>query len=801
MRKQLVLWLLAAFTLNSNAQVITVEDKETNEPLEMVTLVSQQPQAFAVTNKQGQAEISVFKETELIEFRLIGYKPLSMNYYGILEGSNVVHMQPTRINLDEAVVSATRWNQNTSEIPHKVTSISSKAIRLHNPQTAADMLGASGEVFIQKSQQGGGSPMIRGFATNRLLYSIDGVRMNNAIFRGGNIQNVISLDPFAMEQTEILFGPGSVIYGSDAIGGVMSFQTITPQFAYTNKELLSGKALARYASANNERTGHFHMNIGKRKWASVTSISSNEFGNLKMGSHGPDEYLRELYVERQNNMDVAIANDEPQVQQPSGYSQINLMQKLRYKSNTFWDIEYGFHYSETSNYARYDRHIRLKNGKPRYGEWYYGPQKWMMNNLTVTNNRNNIFYDQLTLRFAQQFFEESRHSRDFNQPDKEIRIEKVDAYSANVDFHKSMTKKNQIFYGFEAVLNDVNSTGINKNILTETSEPGPSRYPESVWSSYGIYFTGQHNLSDALTLQAGLRYNQYVISADFDTSFYPFPFKEASINNGALTGSLGLVYRPADKWVISANAATAFRSPNVDDIGKVFDSEPGAVVVPNPDLEAEYAYNADVSIVKVFGDLLKVDLTGYYTILENAMVRRDYHMNGMDSMMYDGELSRIQAIQNAAVAKVYGIQTGIEVKLPADFNFSSDFNFQKGEEELDDGTTSPTRHAAPWFGVSRLTYSINKLNLQLNAVYSGEKKFEDMPEEEKEKDYMYAVDENGNPYSPGWYTLNLKAMYAFAENLEVSAGLENITDQRYRPYSSGIVAPGRNFIISLQAVF
>src|SRR5690606_22275722 len=97
------------------------------------------------------------------------------------------------------------------------------------PQTAADMLAGSGEVFVQKSQLGGGSPMIRGFATNRLLYAVDGVRMNTAIFRAGNLQNVINLDPFATESVEVIFGPGSVMYGRDAIGGVMSFQTLMPR--------------------------------------------------------------------------------------------------------------------------------------------------------------------------------------------------------------------------------------------------------------------------------------------------------------------------------------------------------------------------------------------------------------------------------------------------------------------------------------------------------------------------------------------------------------------------------------------
>ena len=113
-------------------------------------------------------------------------------------------------------------------------------MRLHNPQTAADLLSVSGEVFIQKSQQGGGSPMIRGLATNRLLYTVDGVRMNTAIFRGGNIQNVISLDPLAMENVEVLFGPGAVIYGSDAIGGVMGFQTLIPELSSNKDEFVTG---------------------------------------------------------------------------------------------------------------------------------------------------------------------------------------------------------------------------------------------------------------------------------------------------------------------------------------------------------------------------------------------------------------------------------------------------------------------------------------------------------------------------------------------------------------------------------
>lgn len=225
------------------------------------------------------------------------------------------------------------------------------------------------------------------------------------------------------------------------------------------------------------------------------------------------------------------------------------------------------------------------------------------------------------------------------------------------------------------------------------------------------------------------------------------------------------------------------------------------MVVPNPELQPEFAYNVDLSVAKVFGKTVKIDLTGYYTLLQNALVRRDFILNGQDSILYDGTLSKVQAIQNAAVAHVYGIQAGIEIKLPMGFGISSDFNFQKGEEELDDGTTSPSRHAAPWYGMSRLTYTASKLNLQFYAVYQGERKFEDMAFEEQGKPEIYAADTNGNPYAPSWCTLNFKSMYQFMENLSVSAGIENITDQRYRPYSSGISAPGRNFILSFRANF
>ncbi|MEZ4841896.1 MAG: TonB-dependent receptor [Flavobacteriaceae bacterium] len=803
MKNILVLGLWLGTIITSIAQTITVKDIETNLPLEGVVFLSEKPKVSLITNAQGQADITAFKKAKIIQIRSLGFKTLFKSFDEIENDNFILFLEPMSMDLDEVVISATRWRQTTGNIPSKVISVSPKEIILQNPQTAADLLGVSGKVFVQKSQQGGGSPMIRGFATNRLLYTVDGVRMNTAIFRGGNLQNVISLDPFATENTEVLFGPGSVIYGSDAIGGVMSFQTLTPQLSLNDKTLLTGKAVTRYSSANNEKTGHLDVNIGWKKWALVTSFSSWDYDHLKQGSHGPNNYIKDYHVERQNGEDVVISQNDPLFQVPTAYSQINVMQKVRFVPNKNWDLQYGFHYSETSPYGRYDRHNRTRNGLPRYAEWNYGPQKWMMNNLSFHHTKSNTVYDQVTLRLALQAFKESRIDRSLNSTERNTQLEKVNAYSINLDMVKSIHSKNTLYYGLEYILNDVDSKGKLTDIIDRTSIVGPSRYPMATWSSLAAYINNEFRASEKFTLQGGLRYNQYILDADFENNldFYPLPFNKATINDGALTGSIGGVYKPTNSWAIRANVGTAFRSPNVDDIGKIFDSEPGAVTVPNPDLKAEYAYNFDLGIAKIFKNTVKIDLTGYYTILKNALVRRDFLVNGQDSIMYDGILSKVQAIQNAASAHVYGLQAGVEVKLSTGFNFSSDINYQYGEEELDDGSTSPSRHASPLFGVSRLTYRSDKLKLEAYTTFQGERSFEDLALEEQSKDEIYAKDANGNNYSPSWYTLNVKAMYNLSDMFSISSGIENITDQRYRPYSSGISGAGRNFILSLKAEF
>ncbi|MBK7134569.1 MAG: TonB-dependent receptor [Bacteroidales bacterium] len=183
------------------------------------------------------------------------------------------------------------------------------------------------------------------------------------------------------------------------------------------------------------------------------------------------------------------------------------------------------------------------------------------------------------------------------------------------------------------------------------------------------------------------------------------PFTEISLSNGALTGSAGLVMKLSEKLQMNTNLSTGFRAPNIDDVGKMFDPAPG-VVVPNPDLEPEYAYNADIGLSKDFSGIVHIDMTAFLTFLNNAMIRHDFTFNGEDSIIYNGEMCKVQAITNASYAKVAGAHINLLANLTDFLKLKSNITITKGLEK----GNIPLRHAAPLL-VQPILYKLSSFNL------------------------------------------------------------------------------------------
>lgn len=798
--------LIFLFTLfNAKAQMVKVIDKTTQETIPGVLVFSNQNATKIISDQNGNVDLTNFKSSDSIYFKFNLYKVYGNVKSEILKKGSRIEMEIEVLGIKEVTVSANRWEQEQMEVPNKIKTISMKDALIQNPQTTADLLETSGYAFIQKSQMAGGSPMLRGFATNRVMIVVDGVRLNNAIFRSGNLQNVISLDANSLEGAEILFGPGAVMYGSDAIGGVMDFRTLQAQFSKNNQPYIKGSVFGRYSSANKENTFHFDYNYGTKKWAFLTSLTNSSYDDLMIGAHGDSAYLRPTYVQTVAGKDSMFVNENSRKQVQSGFSQYNIIQKIRFQASEKLEFNYGFNYSATTNAPRYDRLILDENGDGTldFAQWYYGPQKWMMNQLSVKYKGKTKLFDQMRAIVAYQRFDESRHDRRFGKTPLRNQYEHVDAYSINIDFDKKINSRINLYYGYESVFNKVSSKSDLLDVATLESTPNDTRYPNgSIWQVHGVYANAKIYLNDKLLLSSGIRYNHYGIQAKFDTTFFSFPFSEAKSNNGALNGSLGLVYSPQKKIQIYTNFSTGFRAPNIDDIGKVFESEPGNVVVPNPNLKPEYAYSGEVGFAATIAKYVSVDGAAYYTLLTNALARRNFQLNGQDSIVYDGVMSQVQAIQNMTNAYVYGFQAGINVNLTHGFSLKSTISIQEGKEQSEDSLKYyPKPHVAPVFGRTALTYERRKFRLDMYALYNGAMNFEDLPLAEINDAAIYAKDENGNPYTPFWYTLNVKFALFLNKNIVFSGGIENLTDQLYRTYSSGITSPGRNYIISVKARF
>lgn len=798
-RKYFVLITLSIISLSLSGQRVRVVNQADNTPISQATIQEKETDRGAITNIQGFADLEGFSEAGTLLFRHPSFRPREVKYSDLANLNFVISLVEEFIQMDDVVVSANKWEQNKVEIPQQITEFEAEEIALAEPATAADILSMNGQVFVQKSQLGGGSPIIRGFSANSVLIVVDGVRMNNAIYRSGNLQNVITLDPNNLQGAEVVFGPSSVIYGSDALGGVMDFHTKTPSFS-NNALGFKGSAFVRYASAANASTGNIQFEINQPKFASFTSFTYSDFGDLRTGANRIDDFpnfgKRFEYIERVNGQDVIVQNDNVNRQIGSGYDQYNLLQKFRWRLGSFSDFTYAFHYSNSSDVPRYDR-LTLRDGNTlRNAEWYYGPQAWQMHSLKMRFFYPNQFFDQMKMTTAYQTIEESRHDRRYTSDILRSRIEVVDVFSFNLDFEKVFGLNGELYYGLEAVNNDVASSAFTTDLDTNEQNPTSTRYPDggSNYNSLAAYVSTKNHLGDRLILNTGIRYSYVSLKSRFeDKTFFNFPFDELSIDNGGLTGNIGLVYLPKPGWKANVLLSSGFRSPNVDDAGKVFDSEPGTVVVPNPDLKPETSYNIEYGISRQVSDKLKIEAVNYFSFLRDALVRRPFTFDGQSQIIYDGTLSNVFAEVNVGEAFIWGITFNLSAQLYPGITLKSSLTYTEGEDTVEH---LPLRHVTPLFGETSISLKQQKFTSSFIVRYSGGIDFEDLAPSEQNKPQLYTTD-GALP----WAIVNINNSYQLNDRLSIHLNLENLLDTHYRPYASGISAPGFNAIVSVRANF
>lgn len=793
------------FIIQLNAQTIKIVDQQTQQPISLVSIQTKENKG-TTTSSKGEADLSMFKKSDTLYFKHVSYQTQITTKNDLEKKNYAIYMATNIIELQQVVLTANKIAENKDDIAQQITILDSKTIDRLDVQTPSELLMNTGAAFVQSSQMGGGSPVLRGFEANKVLLVVDGIRMNNAIYRAGHLQNIITIDPNILDRTEIAYGPGSVVYGSDAIGGVVQFLTLFPEYSTDGKAFINGNAMTRYATANNEKTVHAHLKYGFGNWAFVSSATYKDLDDLRAGAWRNPAYgdwgKRLYYTERINGVDSMVANDNPAIQKNTGYHQLDLLQKINYKASERTEFGLNVQYSTSGDIPRYDRlqEINSSNGKFKNAEWYYGPQDRLLAALSA-KFKNRKLFDYSNITIAWQNISEDRIDRKFGSSKKRHQEETVNVVSLNADFMKQIGSSNELRYGLEAIYNNIGSKAYNEYIKTgEIKEEVATRYPDkdNKTTSMAAYITHSWEITPEFIFSQGVRVSHHSLKSEYTSRMMEitmFPFDSIiEQNNLTANGSLGLVYMFNHGWRIAFSSSTGYRSPNVDDIGKVNDSKAGSVlVVPNPELKSEKSWNNEITLSKTIDNTFKIELTAFYTRLFDAIVMRSSTLNGFDSIIYDGSMTAIQTNQNGGKAKVYGLSGSIRAQISRYISLESNLTFTKGQLDEED---APLDHIPPVYGMTALYLKYQRLEGEFSVRYNGWKNLDTYST--SGEDNLPTATAWG---SPSWYTLNIKAGYQITKYLKAQASLENILDQHYRLFASGVSAPGRNFIISLRCNF
>lgn len=797
------LWLSIIFCLLGHLDLVaqdrlTIVD-ENGEPLIGVYVAVDD--VLYTTDLQGEVAINM-NTNSVVKFNYLGYDDLELTGSEISQLNYQVALKP-RLEILEEIIVIGRTDAREIDLPFNVARIKSEKIYSSNAQNSADALALNSNAYVQKSQLGGGSPILRGFEANKVLLVVDGVRMNNAIYRNGHLQNAITIDPSVLDQLEIIYGPGSLIYGSEALGGVVHFRTQTPLIEFDESIDVKHRfnAYTRYNSADQENSIHFDHMLSKKKFGVLNSVSYSKRSDLRTGSRRtayPDFGKRPEYVEILNGRDSIISNEDPNVQVGTAYDQLDLLQKWVFRPNDQFKFELNVQLSTSGDIPRYDNLTLYRANNLRYAEWYYGPQKRLLVAPKLTWKANNKFFEKSSLILSYQALEESRNLRNLNALFRETQIEKVKVFGLTNDFTKRLAANQKLTYGLDMHYNDVGSTAFRTDIENGLSQADIlTRYPSggSQLLNAGVFV--QHNWQNqdsSLIWINGLRWSTQKVDllySDSDPFVWPdFFYDGISSTNSALVGISGLNYQHGP-FRVKLASGTAFRSPNVDDLAKIRVNG-DEITIPNPELTSEKVWNNEITL-NYLTPKISFGVTGFYTKLTDAIIRENSRLpNGEPTFISGIDTLIVTANKNAAKGTIQGLSFQLKLNLSEQLSFDQSLNVQSGKAITEAGIKTPLGHIPPSYGRSTLEFQSKLVKLDLTARYNGWKYLED---------YGGSVDNPDQATidgSPSWMVLGLSSQWFIGNNWTFNVALENLADLHYRQFASGLSSAGRHVVIALR---
>lgn len=778
------------------AQVIQVQD-EAGNPIPAAVIRNQAGTA-RMTDLSGRVELDdLLLQGDTLEIRSMGFATQSVAMPSSTLDT-VVQMLAASVNLSEVVVSAdqpTRESMSTVA----VNRISANVIAREGPSNAATLLWNTGQVMVQQSQQGGGSPVLRGFEANRILLVVDGVRLNNAIYRSGHSQSAMTIDPFAISSVEVRHGAASVQFGSDALGGVVHYRTRSPRWEMGSV----ARGYMSFSSVSNAPTIHADAEVSREGFASFTSVTHRRFGDLKMGNwrpHGEKEWGLvpwRVRTERDGSsvVDFADVNADDCIQPNTGYTQTDVVQKVRIGS-VDRNVELNLQHSNSSNVPRFDRlNDASSGGGPKWAEWNYGPQRRTLAALRFRSAVEGL--GKVSLTTAYQKIEESRLKARFGAANREVQLEQVDVASVQLDVDRNAGPWSVGFGGswdHNRVRSDAWMERRSDGVLL--SDGVLTRYPNAGANMGSVAaYAGVSRQWSRLKWEGAARYSKGWLDARFEDQLgLTLPFESVGYNRGAMTGSSTFRWQARPFWGTHLILASAFRNPNVDDVGKVR-AKDGFALVPTDGLRPERMYSAEIGgHWRTRDGRVQARISAFSTALVDAIQARDSSLiladgSVLETLVVEGDTNVIQLNANIGRANIRGMQFKAVYKPSKGWRLWSTLNMTQGL----DANGAPLSHIPPVFGAASVRRTWTWFSLAGQWRWSGRKRLEDYGP--GTTDNAAEATESG---TPAWSTIGVDMEARITERATFSIGVHNILNRHYKVFSSGISAPGRDVRIGLR---
>ncbi len=656
---------------------------------------------------------------------------------------------PADTEIEEVLVTATRRSVSKSEVSSGLTLVLNE--QLAGKKLITDALASNTGVFLQQTTPGQGAAIIRGLKGSSILHLVDGMRLNNAIFRSAPTQYFSLIPITAVERIEVLRGTPTSLYGNDAVGGVVQLVTRTPSFESAETEV-RGEVFASFDTAE----------LGKSTRAIV------DFGNNKLASSLSAEYLKT--GNRRSGSGERIG--------PSGYESKAARLLLVATPDEYRSWLFDVHYLEQPETPRVDELVPgFGQTDPSSSEFLFAPNRrvFVHGQYRVAAGLAGIDWD---ADVAWQRVDDDRVSRDFVATERRRESNSSDLYGGTLTGSRAYEAGSWVI-GAEFYNDEVRSRRTEESLLTGVSQVVQSRFPNgSRVRQIALYGNIQHQISGRHNLSGGIRIsNDDVDLPTTDVS------NAADVNSTDLSGDLGWIFNVRDGWQVLANVGLGFRAPNVFDLGTLGNRPGNRFNIPNTTLDSERVVQID------FGMRHRSERVNAEIMLFALRYNDRITSVGTGDVTPDGR-DVVQSV-NAAETSVRGVEAGIDVRISEHTNARAVLNYTWGEQQVSGNNTEAAGRIPP-------------LNGHLVVSHEGARGYrvDGWLSFASEQDRLSArdisdvrIDPQG---TPGWVSVGASLQEEYAKKWLLALKLDNFLDKRHRVHGSGLDAPGRNLSLSLR---